>query len=122
MDSAKRKALKDSYKNKETIGGIYCIICRSSGEIKRQWILSSVDMESTKKRFEFALQIKSTPDPSMRREWEEYGSESFSFVLLEEMKKTELQTAREFAADIKTLLEMWLEKAEAGEFDINDYL
>lgn len=50
----------------------------------------------------------------MRDAWMQYGIESFSFDVLEELKKGETQTAQEFAADVKALLEMWQEK-EAQE-------
>ena len=77
MESAKRKELKNAYKEKPAIGGIYCILCSGDGR---------------------------------RKEWSQYGARSFSFSILEELKKKETQTEHEFSEDIGVLLEIWLEK------------
>ncbi|WP_312648582.1 GIY-YIG nuclease family protein [Aminipila sp.] len=107
MDKLSKKQLKEQYKNRTVVGGVYCIKCNSNG---RQWIKSTMDMTGQKNRFDFSVSINSCLEPSMRLEWEQYGSESFSFAILEEIKKGETQTEREFAEDVDALLEMWAEK------------
>ncbi len=107
MDAARRKELMNAYKAKPVVGGVYCIFCSGS---QRRWLRSSVDMEGSRSRFQFAVKTKSSPEPAMRQEWLAYGIESFSFECLEELEKGETQTAREFAEDVQALLDMWQEK------------
>lgn len=109
MDKFLKKELKEQYKNRTVIGGVYCIKCNSNG---RQWIKSTMDMTGQKNRFDFSVSVDSCLEPSMRLEWTQYGAESFSFQILEEIKKGETQTEKEFADDVEALLEMWIEKQQ----------
>ncbi|WP_313133900.1 GIY-YIG nuclease family protein [Anaerocolumna sp.] len=111
MEKLSRKELKEQYKNRVVIGGVYSIKCDATG---RTWIKSTKDMESAKRRFEFMIETNMCPEMSMNPEWNQYGSKTFSFAVLEELKKGETQTEREFSDDIDALLEMWIENQNSN--------
>ena len=110
MDKTKRKELLEQYKNKKAIGGIYCIKCSGND---RTWIKAARDMEGQKNRYDFFFSTNTCPEPAMYPEWSKYGTGSFSFEILEELKQGETQTEQEFAEDIEVLLNMWLEKQQS---------
>lgn len=110
MEKLSKKELKEQYKNRVVSGGIYCIKCNANG---RMWIKSTKDMQSAKKRFEFFIETNMCPEMCMFTEWNQYGSNTFSFVVLEELKKGETQTEREFSDDIDALLQMWIESKDS---------
>lgn len=106
MNSLYKKALKEQYGNKVIIGGIYRIKCHGSNKI---WLRATTNLRGAKNRFAFALSTNSCPEPCMREIWKEFGATAFLFEKLEEIKKKETQTEREFADDIQALLELYTE-------------
>lgn len=111
MDSERKKELKNAFRAKPAVGGVYRIRCAGNG---RAWLKAAKNLEGARNRFEFAVSTDLCPEPGMRAEWERYGTKSFSFEVLEELKRKETQTEREFADDLGVLLELWQEKSEQG--------
>jgi len=109
LEKLSKKELKEQYKNRIVIGGVYSITCNGNG---RMWIKSTKNLEGQKNRFDFSISINFCPDASMYAEWNQYGAKSFSFTILEEIKKGETQTEQEFSDDIDVLYEMWFEKQQ----------
>jgi hypothetical protein len=107
MDTQRRKDLRDAYQSKALVGGVFGITCGGNG---RTWIKSTKNMAGQQSRFAFSISVNTCPEPGMRKEWEQYGAQSFSFNVLESLTKKETQTEQEFAEDIGVLLEMWMEK------------
>lgn len=107
MDKQSKKELKERYKNREVIGGVFFIKCNAAN---MYWLKSTTNMQSAKNRFEFNIDMNSCPETSMLKAWKQYGAEIFSFEVLEEIKKKETQTGHEFSDDVDTLMEIWTEK------------
>ena len=107
MEKLSKQALKEQYKNRTIVGGIYRIKCSGSNEA---WLRSTTDMQGSLNRFNFSVSVGSAPEMCMKQDWEKYGKSTFSFEILEEMKKKDAQTLQEFKEDIKTLFELWKEK------------
>ena len=107
MDATRKKKLKDAYKSRDVVGGICSIRCNGNQNVKIQ---ATTDIEGLKNRFNFAVLTDTCPDPSMRSDWLKYGSKSFSFSVLETIKKNDSQTDEEFSKDIETLHDIWLDR------------
>lgn len=114
MDKQSRKELKEQYKNRTRIGGVYRIICKVNEE---QWIRTTMDMQGAKNRFLFSVSMDSYPEQAMAKAWKQYGKSAFSFEVLEELQMSETQTEQEFLEDINTLLEIWNEKHSIGKVE-----
>lgn len=109
MDACSKKALKAQYKNRTVVGGVFCIRC---GAADTAWIRSTTDMQGSKNRFAFSLSTNFCPEACMAPMWKQHGASAFSFEVLEEIKKKEAQTDREFSDDIGVLLGLWTEKLQ----------
>lgn len=107
MNKQSKKELKEQYKNREIIGGVYRVICQGSG---KQFLRSTEDIKGSKNRFIFSIATNSCPDMSMLKEWNEFGPNAFDFEILEEIVKKETQTDSEFSEDTHFLFETWKEK------------
>ncbi len=102
--------MKEQYKNRAIIGGVYYVKCNSNNKL---WILTTTDMQGIKNRFEFSVSINSCPETCMIKAWNQFGASAFTFEILEEMQKKETQTDREFSDDLNTLLEIWTENLKS---------
>lgn len=107
MEKTSKKELKDQYKNRAIIGGIYGIKCSGNDAI---WLRVATDMQGAKNRFQFSVSINSWPEPCMMEAWKKYGASSFSFEVLEEIQKKETDTQKEYLQELDILLELWTEK------------
>ncbi|WP_077611243.1 GIY-YIG nuclease family protein [Clostridium sp. Marseille-P2415] len=107
MEKLTKKALKEQYKNRVLIGGVYCIKCNGNINL---WIRATTDMQGSQNRFAFSVSTDFCPETCMIEAWNQFGASAFSFEILEEIQKKETQTEREFSDDVNTLLEIWTEK------------
>lgn len=107
MNEVSKKELREQYKNRVCVGGIYRVKCNKSSN---QWLFSTIDIKGAKNRFDFSVAINSCLELYMKEDWNRYGASSFVFEILEEITKKETQTDQEFADDVETLFELWNER------------
>ncbi len=107
MGTDNKRELKEQYKNRVQIGGVYRVNCEGS---TNTWLRATKNMQGTKNRFEFSVSANFCPEAAMTKDWNQFGASAFTFEVLEELKMGEAQTEKEFADDVNTLLEIWTEK------------
>jgi len=107
VEKFSKKALKEQYKNRTMIGGIYCIKCSVNNAI---WLRETTGMQGSKNRFIFSVMTNSCPETCMIEAWKMYGASTFCFEILEEIQKKATQTEQEFLDDVHILMELWTEK------------
>ena len=86
MTPDQRKAATASYKERKTVGGIYAVICRPSGQ---RWIGRAPDLGTIQNRLWFTLRQGGCLCPSLQTAWNSRGPEAFS---LEELERLEAET------------------------------
>ena len=107
-----KKELIAQYKERETTGGVYIIRNTRNNKLLLD---AATDIKIVRNRFEFAHKTGSCVNMKLQKDWAEHGSGSFVLEVLEELRKGETQTDKEFKADIDLLKEMWSEKLKDEE-------
>jgi len=106
-DNKSKKELQAQYKEREIIGGI----CAIKNTLNNKILLeATTDLQASKNRFEFSQKTGSCVHMKLQSDWSKQGGGQFVFEIIEELKKGDAQTAKEFKADIDILMEIWLEK------------
>lgn len=103
----RKKQLKAQYKERKIIGGVYRILNQRSG---RFYLNKTEDLQGTHNWFLSCCTTGICTHPRLVKEWNEYGKEPFTFEVLETWEKDVSQSADEFNADLKELLEIWNNK------------
>jgi hypothetical protein len=104
-----RKELKDAYKQRKIIGGIYRVMNTRTG----MYLFGYVpDIQAKQNAFSFSVSSNVVFDNRLRQDWESLGGGSFSFEVLETLDKKKDQTQEQFVEDLKTLAEIWDEKLD----------
>jgi hypothetical protein len=107
MEKLSKKEIKEQYRNRTVIGGVYCITCSGSGQ---KWIKSTNNIAGQINKLEFFVSTNLCPEPGMNSDWQQYGASSFSLDILETLEKGETQTDKEFSDEIRIMYDMLLEK------------
>ena len=96
----RRKEINDEYKARMLCGGVYTITNTENGKYLLGY---AANLKSIQNRFQFAITTGSTVHPKLQKNWEEYGSQVFTFEVLEELEQKPGQSQAEFMEDLKTL-------------------
>ena len=107
MDKPTKKEIQAQYKEREVIGGVYAIRNTTKNKLL---IEAAADLHGSRNRFEFAQKTGSCIHPKLQYDWAEQTADQFAFEVLDEMKKGDNQTSKQFSADIELMKQMWLEK------------
>jgi len=111
LDKEKKKALISAYKERKQIGGVFVIKNTVTGQML---LMSTLDLQGAKNSFHFAQKVGGCFHMKLQEVWKEFGGEAFIMEVLEELKKQETQTNKEFRQDMDLLEEMWLEKLDSA--------
>lgn len=82
MTSADRKALINDYKDRETVAGVFAVICSATG---RAWVGQSRHIDTQQNGLWFALKLGGSPFKSLQAEWNAHGGDSFRFEQLDRL-------------------------------------
>ena len=106
--SVNRKEMVRKYKETPRPAGVFRVQHLPSG---RTLLGSSPDAPAMLNRIRAQLKMKGHPNRSLQRDWDADGPEAFVFEVLDLLPPAET-AARDSAADLATLEEMWTEKLE----------
>ena len=103
-----KKELANQYKNRMRIGGVYAI---KNTALNKWHIDCSPDLAAIRNRFDFM------GDSFMKiaKDYKDQKGEGFKFEILEELRKGETQTDKEFRSELALLKSLWLEKLDGQE-------
>jgi group I intron endonuclease len=100
-----RQDLKREYKERKRPAGVFVIRNTANGKV---FLGSSLNLEGPLNRHRFMLSIGKHEVPALQKDWNTFGSGSFTFEILEEVK--EKDTPGFSVEDELTLLEqIWVE-------------
>ena len=104
----KNRDLKKEYKQKQNQMGVYQIRNMVNEKI---FIGSSLNIPGIFNRQKFQLKMGNHRNKALQAEWNEFGSESFAFEVLDELTPKE-DPAYNYREDLATLENLWLENLQ----------
>ena len=103
-----KKAAKLAYKAYRSPMGVFQISNLVNGKL---FVGSSMDLRSIFNRIRFQLYAGAHPNKPLEADWKQYGTGKFEFEVLEEIPP-QADPNYNYAADLETLEDLWLEKLE----------
>ncbi len=102
-----RKALIRAYKESRLPTGVYRVLNRNNGKCL---VGSSTDVPAILNRHRFQLTAGGHPNRALQREWNEMGSDAFSFEALDLIEPPEDRPDYDPREDLAVLEQLWLDK------------
>jgi GIY-YIG catalytic domain len=106
------KELTQEYKLIKPVMGVFQIKNEQNGKI---FIGSSTDLRAIWNRFKVQLNFNSHRDKMMQADWNEVGESHFTFTILAEIEHQETSQKVDYAKEVKTLEEMFIEELQPFE-------
>ena len=88
--------------------GIYQIRCLANGKVL---LGSALNLPGILNSNRFQLKMGKHPNKSLQADWSHFGSEKFSFEILDELPATE-GAGHDYRQDLASLEELWLDKLQ----------
>lgn len=110
-----RKELKEEYKQMKFKMGVFQISNKVNGKI---FIGCSLDLVAIWHSQKLQLDIGMHQNTELQKDWKQYGSENFTYEILEEIKQSDDPNI-DFNKEVKTLEELIVEKLQP--FENNGY-
>ena len=113
----RRKEINRVYQERVKPSGVFQIKNLSNGKVL---LGSSLNLEGPLNKHRFMLRINSHPNKGLQKDWNELGSDQFSFEILETIPVKD-DTNFNLKDELTLLEEIWLEKLQPfGERGYND--
>lgn len=126
MEKVQRKQLTSEYQERERVMGVFQITNKVNGRI---FIGGSTNLEAVWGKEQFLLNIDGHTNKELQKEWKQYGSENFTFLILETVKfdhqvrydykdvfaaegRQPIDMVRQYNREVAALKEQWLEKLQ----------
>ena len=106
MREQSRRDLREQYKERNVIGGVFAIKNSTNG---RLYIDATANLDGARNRFEFMRHIGSSFHFRLQEDWNRDGVDAFDFLILDELAKKPDQSDAEFMADLNGLKELRLQ-------------
>jgi hypothetical protein len=107
----KKKELKRAYLSDHTPMGVYQIRNNSNEKV---FIAAAMNLPGAINSNRFQLNAGSHPNKRLQSDWSRFGSDNFSFDILDELGATE-GPDHDYRADLAFLEEFWLDQAQPYE-------
>ncbi len=105
-----RRDLIRNYKETPRPAGVYRVRNNVNG---RSVVGASRNLPGLLNRQRFQLKHGAHPDRVLQKDWNELGSEAFTFEILDQLEPS-TEAGYDPAEDLDLLMRMWLEKLEAA--------